>query len=204
MEIGTLERTRSSVDEPVEQAWLGPVGRQLGLQERPRSAVVRGASLAAASAVWMSLTFALCYVLLPVAADLSGAHPGLLASLWADVLGFGAMLAAVTLGVLVGRPEVRVDRQPATAPIAAATVASLAVWAVLHSLLPGLVRFEDMGVVGFSSFLAMNIVESSLFGVMLASLVRTVPRAFVAGGAFQAAFFGITWVIWIAVTGLLG
>jgi hypothetical protein len=161
-----------------------------------REAVVEGVRLWLAVATWMTAVYGLCYFALPWLANAAGLYPGLgpLQYPISTTIGFGAALMVTLSAVAVGRPKVRVDA-PHGVAVLGATVASLAVWAVLHSLLPGLARFPDMGILGFVTFFLMNVVESTLFGTMIAGLVRSIPRAFVLGGMFQVFFFTAVWFL---------
>ena len=68
---------------------------------------------------------------------------------------------------------------------ATATVGGLLVWTVAHNVLPGLVPFGAMEAGELLSFFAANVLESALFGVMLASAAKTVRGALSLGVLFQ-------------------
>ncbi len=53
-----------------------------------------------------------------------------------------------------------------------------------------LVPFGEMSAPVLASFIAVNVLESALFGVMLASLVKSRAAGFALGGAFQLLFLG--------------
>jgi hypothetical protein len=156
---------------------------------RPDEVIPKTRELERASAAWMSLVFGLCYVALPWIADATGLYRGLLDGIAGNFMGFLAT-AATTIGVIaLSRPTVRLGRKMRRDPVIAATFGSLVVWAVLHNTVAGLMPFNDMGVVGFLTFFLMNAIESTLFGVMLASFARNVPAAIALGAGFQALFF---------------
>ena len=99
-------------------------------------------------------------------------------------------------GISMARPRVVVDashREPALA----ATAGGLATWALLHNSLAFLVPFGEMSAPVLASFIAVNVLESALFGVMLASFVRSPGKAFALGAAFQALFMGLSYLLMI-------
>ncbi len=153
--------------------------------------------VAGAAAAWMGMTFLLCYVLLPMTRQALGLRYTLSPSLFEEGLMLAGSLGAfaVTLGVTVGaiavkRPTVSLD--PARRePILAATLGGLLPWAVLHNILPTLIHFDEMSAGVLLSFIGANVLESALFGAMLASFSRSPGRAFALGAGFQVLFMGL-------------
>ena len=153
--------------------------------------------IAGAAAAWMGVTFLLCYVLLPMTRQALGLRYTLSPSLFEEGLMLAGSLGAfaITLGVTVGaiaikRPTVSLD--PARRePILAATAGGLLPWLVLHNTLPTLIHFDEMSAGVLLSFIGVNILESALFGAMLASFSRSPGRAFALGAGFQLLFMSL-------------
>ena len=144
--------------------------------------------IAAASAVWMGGTFALCYLLLPLARMSVGLSTQSLASIvlvaGSAALALIGLWAMVATGLVVKKPTVELEVGHSDRALTA-TTGSLLVWAILHNVLPGLVPFDEMSVGQLLAFLGANIVESALFAVVLASIAETVRGAFSLGVLFQ-------------------
>lgn len=153
----------------------------------------RRADLAQAVAGWMSLAFVVSYVVLPAITAALGATLNLV-PLAASGAAFVVMLAGVVGLVSLLRPSIRLpqQRKADSAPEIAATAGSLAVWAGAHQLLFVLEPLTAMGAAALLPFVLMNLVESSLFGVMLASFTRSAPKAFALGALFQLLFLLLT------------
>lgn len=156
--------------------------------------VDRPGVIAGAAAAWMGMTFLLCYVLLPLTRQALGLRYTLTPSLFEEALMLAGSLGAfaVTLGVTVGgiaikRPTISLD-QGRREPILAATLGGLVPWAVLHNTLPFLIHFDEMSAASLLSFLGVNVLESALFGAMLASFTRSPEKAFALGAGFQLLF----------------
>jgi hypothetical protein len=146
-----------------------------------------------AVAGWMGLTFLVSYVVLPAIAAAAGISLNLV-PLFDNLQAF-LVTTMVTLGVIgMIRPSVRVPRQRKadSGPEVAATAGSLLVWAAAHQLLWVLEPLHAMPAVELLPFVLMNLVEHSLFGVMLASFTRSAPKAFGLGVLFQLLFLGMT------------
>jgi hypothetical protein len=160
-----------------------------------RVAVVRRRRLLPAAAVWMMGVFGVSYVALPLFAEVTGLYRGLLYDLPADLVSFTAATLMLLFGVaLVGpRVEVPLDGKPSFDPVIAATSGSLAVWGVLHNTLPMLRHFDDMATPELATFLAFNVIESALIGMMLASFTRSRWKALALGAGFQLLLLG-TWL----------
>lgn len=147
--------------------------------------------LAGAVTAWMSLTFLLCYIGLPMArAGLGLSINSLNVMMGTAVASFGGLLgvmALTLLGIAAIRPAAQLKVDPDR--VLAATSGGLLVWGLLHNILPGLLTFSDMASGELLSFIGSNIIENALFGVMLASMARTGRGAFTLGVTFQAALF---------------
>jgi len=150
--------------------------------------------LAGAAAAWMSMTFLLCYVFLPLTRQALGLRYGSAPSLVEEgiMLGgslaaFGVALATVVGGIALTKPKVSLEVSRRE-PVIAATLGGLMPWAILHNTLPSLVPFAEMGGGALLSFLAVNLLESAMFGVMLASFTRSPGKAFGLGFGFQILF----------------
>ncbi len=189
-------RTRAA-PSTLDTADLSPTGLMI-LRAATEPKRISQPRLRVATAVWMSLVFALCYVGLPLVGSKTGVLPELIEHLSGNTVAF----VWLTFGTLAGlrwlRPDVVVPREGSfpTGPIVAATAASLAVWAVVQDLV--FEPFSAMGAVASAMLIAFNVIESSLFGVMLATFARTVPRALAFGAAFQAVFVLLMW-LWSSV-----
>ncbi|GEM_PF-6997760 len=160
--------------------------------------VAQPRELRRAAAAWMSATFALCYLALPTALTALGLRPWAAGSPLADnarLIGDFGGFALVVLGTLAGlallRPRIDVKRA-SHEPVLAATAGGLLTWGVLHSTLPWLMPFAEMGAAPLAAFVAVNVLESVLFGVMLGTFVRSRKAAFALGSAFAAALLSLT------------
>ncbi len=197
----TRSRCRRRAEPPAgpgggEGGATGGEGRATGRQERVSFRPVR---LAGAAAVWMGGTFALCYVLTPlirmgVGLSTQSLSTLLLTSLSAAVALTGLwMLVALGLTIrgLFTRKNARSPATPSSigddhgGRTVSATAGGLLSWAVLHSALPGLLGFGEMGPAELSAFVIMNVLESALFGVMLSSAAKTRKGAFGLGVVFS-------------------
>ncbi|MCB9759667.1 MAG: hypothetical protein H6739_07475 [Alphaproteobacteria bacterium] len=160
--------------------------------------VPRPQELRRAVAGWTAVIFGTCYVALPFGAEVFGLYPGLLRNLGSSALSL-AVMALLTVGVLrVVRPEVRIPRDLANAPrdpVIAATAGGFGTWLVLHNLIPGLMHFDMMSSTMVMTFAAFNLLEGALWGMMLASFVRSRTGAFVLGAAFQL----VLMLIWCGI-----
>jgi len=150
--------------------------------------------LAGAAAAWMSMTFMLCYVFLPLTRQALGLRyasaPSLVDEglmLGGSLAAFGVALATVVAGIAITRPKVSLELGRRE-PVVAATLGGLLPWVVLHNILPSLIPFAEMGAGALLSFLAVNLLESAMFGVMLASFTRSPGKAFGLGVGFQMLF----------------
>ncbi len=146
--------------------------------------------LAGAAAVWMGGTFAVCYLLLPLARirmGLSMQSAGSVAVVAASAaLALVGLWMLATIGLIVRRPVIALEEDHRDRAVTA-TTGGLLVWSILHNVLPGLIPFGEMEAGELLSFLGANVIESALFGVMLASVATTVRGALSLGVLFQGA-----------------
>ena len=158
--------------------------------------------LASAAAVWMSGTFVVCYLMMPLALAGLGLSTQTVASV--VVVAFSAALALASLwmfslvGLVVHKPVVSLEDDHRDRALVA-TVGGLLVWTILHNVLPGLVPFGNMGPGHLLSFLGANILENALFGVMLASVVKSVRGAFTLGVLFQGALLLASYAVMMSI-----
>ncbi|MCB9678748.1 MAG: hypothetical protein H6737_26835 [Alphaproteobacteria bacterium] len=179
--VAVDEATKSDAhvhfDEPV-------LIRSYTASSGPRS--VPAGALAGAVSSWFAIVFAVCYLALPAIASVMGLYSGMLANLVPNTLALGLMGLVTTALAVVIRPKVVTNVRAARDPVIAATVGSLLMWAGGQELLPQLQALTAMPFYESLTFVGMNVVESSLFGMMLASFARTPAKAFALGAAFQA------------------
>ena len=152
--------------------------------------VPRPRQLQKATAAWMGLSFLTAYAVLPFGAELFGLFPGLLEGFWAGGAAYGILAGACVLAIGRLKPRVLIPRGTGklpSDPFIAATVGSLGTWAVLHNLLPALMPFADMGLAQLVTLTLINVVESTMIGLMLGSFVRSRTKAFALAAAFQVA-----------------
>ncbi len=107
---------------------------------------------------------------------------------------FAITLAVTVSGIAIARPKVSLETTRRE-PIIAATLGGLVPWAILHNILPSLIPFADMTAGSLISFLAVNVLESALFGAMLASFTRSPRRAFALGAGFQLLFMTLCTIL---------
>jgi hypothetical protein len=140
---------------------------------------------------WFFLVFGLCYVVAPVALSALGQLDGLLSHV---VLNSGALLLTgfvTVVAAAVARPHVHLSPSAPRDPTLAATLGGLITWATLHNLSPLLEPFTAMGPGELLGFVAVNVLEMSLFGLMLASFTRSAAKAFALGALLQLLMVGM-------------
>jgi hypothetical protein len=184
-----LEEQRRRKSETVERtplrtpaALLREVGAKNGQVPVPRE------KLAAAATAWMLLVFALCYVAIPLGIEAAHLRDAQMFLLPADIRGLGVVWAMLMGFIALVRPQVRLDGR--IDPILSATAGGFFVWALLHNVLPFLTPFVQMPLDFLVAFVLANVLESGLFGAMLASLVPSRRAAFLLGALFQIVFMG--------------
>jgi len=155
----------------------------------PRSVPTRGLTLA--MAVWLSMIFATCYVALPTVLAMTGLNGGLLTSAIFSFPAFALASIVSVVGAAVAKPEIRLDLAGSRDPVLSATVGGLGVWALIHNTNALLVPFNHMGTAELASFLALNVLEMSLLGMMFASFTRRKLVAMALGGGFQFLMLGL-------------
>ena len=160
---------------------------------------VEPVELAKAAAVYMTGVFVVCYALVPMVTAQLGLFDGVLNGIVSNFRAFVMMLALTAAGILVFKPKLRMPQfgnKSDTDPWLAATSGSLFSWALIHNVHPWLLHFVDLSGVELATFVAMNVLESALFGMLLASLVATRREAFILGASFNAVFLtGALWFI---------
>lgn len=175
--------------------------RSQAAEQRSSLALTAPAKIASVTTVWMSFTFLLCYLALPMARMGLGLSTqtaaGLMTNVLASAAGLMAVFAMFAVGIAALRPSVSVNVDPDKT--LAATAGSLLVWGFLHNILPGLIPFGEMGAGELLTFTGSNILESALFGVMLASFASTGRRAFTLGAAFQGVFLVLSYLAMFAL-----
>ncbi len=188
---------RASARRAAESGTRGSVaheGARAGTPERlgelggERELPVR--ALGGAMAAWLALTFGLCYVVLPAIAAITGVNPGLINTFWFDLPSFAIVSFVTIVAALVERPRIDLSKN-ARSPVLAAMLGGLGVWAVVHNTSPFLVPFADMSAVKFTSLLGINIIETGMIGMMLASLTKRADVALALGGGFQLGLLGL-------------
>jgi len=197
----------SRLNQRINQALQQENAAASGLLQSVRSSasaqavVTDPGRIASASAVWMSFTFLLCYLALPLfrtGFGMSGyGVSGILDHALAAAAGLMGVMALFTAAVTLFKPTLSVDVDPDK--ILSATAGSLLVWAVLHNILPFLVSFGAMGTIEFGTFFLANGIESALFGVMLASFAATGRSAFSLGAMFQFLMFSFSYIAMFAI-----
>jgi hypothetical protein len=159
-------------------------------------AITQPGRIMSAATVWMSFTFILCYLALPLMRAGVGlsAQSGIsiLATALASAAGLMGVIALFTVAVAVLRPKASVHVDPDRT--LAATSGSLLVWGLLHNILPGLIPFDEMATGELAAFIGSNVIESALFGVMLASFASSGRSAFSLGAMFQVLLFGLSYL----------
>jgi hypothetical protein len=152
---------------------------------------IRPRQLGTASVAWLAGVFGLCYIALPIAA----ASVGLFTDFWSHVFfnlpGFALATLVTAVGAMVARPKITTDVGATRDPVIAATSGGLLTWAIVHNLSPVLLPFAAMGTAELATFLALNLLEMSLIGMMLASFTRSVAKAFALGMWFQLLVLGL-------------
>jgi cation transport ATPase len=158
--------------------------------------VTKTSSVLAVSTAWISFTFMLCYLALPLLRTGLGLSSQSMVGILATTLTSAAALVVVVpllwSALVRRRSSMAVNVNPDH--ILAATSGSLLVWGLLHSILPGLVTFDMMGLAELTTFVGANIIESSMFGVLFASLAKNGRHAFSMGALFQTLFLGLSYL----------
>ncbi|MCB9672078.1 MAG: hypothetical protein H6736_19435 [Alphaproteobacteria bacterium] len=142
-------------------------------------------ALASAVITWLAAVYGLCYIVLPLVASALGLHAMFLGNLVLNTITFVPVALLTATMVAAIKPDVVLSKRAPRDPVLAATFGSLAVWFGAHELFSALAPITAMPIGEALSFTAMNAVESSLIGMMLASFARTPLKALALGAAFQ-------------------
>ncbi len=172
--------------EPTAAASVTAVGSSAGREH------LSLATLGGAMAGWLALTFALCQVVLPSVAAISGLESGVIASIGYSLPAFALASMVAVVATLVAQPTLRLGLDQPRDPVVAATVGGLGVWALLHNTSSMLVPFADMAPLEVATLVSMNLIEASMLGVMFASFTRRAGLAVALGGGFQLVVVGLT------------
>lgn len=144
-----------------------------------------------ATASWLAMVFALCYVAFPAMMLVSGINRTLWMSTRVSVVSFGMTAFVVAVGAAIVRPTVRLGSVGPRDPVVSATLGGLGVWALIHNTSALLLPFWAMGPAELLTFVSANVVEMTLIGMMLASFTRSRAVALALGGGFQLVAMGL-------------
>ncbi|MCB9686923.1 MAG: hypothetical protein H6735_17925 [Alphaproteobacteria bacterium] len=144
-----------------------------------------------ATATWLGSVFALCYVALPAAMAITGVNATVLMSAPRALISFGMGAFVVAVAAAIARPAIRLGFGGPRDPVVSATLGGLGVWAVIHNTSALLEPFWAMSPMELLTFVAANIVEMTLLGMMFASFTRSRAVAMALGGGFQLLTMGL-------------
>ncbi len=144
-----------------------------------------------ATATWLAMVFTLCYIALPLGLAVSGLNGAVIGSTQYALPAFGLGAFVVAVGAAVVRPAVRLGFGGPRDPVVSATLGGLGVWALIHNTSSLLEPFWNMSPGELASFVALNVVEMGLLGMMLASFTRSRAVALALGGGFQLLTMGL-------------
>lgn len=198
-----LRRARAAVlDVETAQAHEGtgfvapaPILDAQGTRSVPAGALV------GAITSWLGLTYLACYVVGPGLLYLGsgvGANYVGVSILSAPAFAATAIATAVVGALLQPRIDLRARRT--AEPVLSAVLGSLAMWAMVHNTSQDLTPFWAMSSSFLPGFLLLNLVESSLVGVMLGTLTRSRTVAFGLGAAFQGMLMALVLTMLAAIT----
>jgi hypothetical protein len=153
-----------------------------------------------AAAAWLGLSFALCYVALPLMIDGAGLRSAYLPLILpSEIIGMGVASGWLLLRVLRRGWRGSLDLElPALATddrIPAAALGGLLMWGLLHNVLPGLEHMGQMSMAFLLVFGLANVLENVLFGTVLGTIAENRRQAFVMGGTFQLLLLGVAWMV---------
>jgi len=171
-----------------------PIIRSYTRSSGPRTVPAR--ALAGAISSWFAIVFAVCYLALPALATVLGLYSGMLPNLIPNTLAIGLMALITTSLAVATQPRIITNVMAKPDPVIAATLGSLIVWAGGQELLPQLQALTSMPLVESLTFIGINIVESTMLGMMLASFVRSPLKAAALGAGFQA-FLLVLFMGWV-------
>lgn len=184
----TVEREHDGLrfDEPLIHSYTSTTA--------PRQ--VPAKALGGAVLTWLAAIYGLCYLVLPLIASALGLHTLYLGNLVLNTLAFVPMAMLTALLAVAIRPDVVTNTRAPRDPVIAATLGSLFVWFGAHEGFSALQSISSMPLGESFAFLTMNVVESSMLGMMLASFARSPLKAFALGMAFQTLLVSL-FVGWI-------
>ena len=182
-------RERVSVEMPDFDAALTSFQRPLPASVTPQ--LIPTGSLVGAMAGWFGLVLAVCYVASPVLRASLGLLDNLPAHLVFNIPAFLMTGFVATIAAAIARPTVTLSPNAPRDPVLAATLGGLLTWGVVHNLSPLLEPFAAMGPAELAAFVAANVVEMTLLGMMLASFTRSSRTAFGLGALLQLLMLGL-------------
>ena len=150
------------------------------------AAPIPTATLTAATASWLALTFALCYAIIPTALTVTNLGGSAILGFWPQFPAFILAAIAATAGVAIAKPRIDLH-QPSRDPVLAATAGGLAMWFLLQNTV-----LMPLALIGPWSALALvlaNVVEMTLLGTMFASFTKRPLQAMMMGAGFQFGVF---------------
>ncbi|MFT4628363.1 MAG: hypothetical protein ACI8PZ_007058 [Myxococcota bacterium] len=189
VEQGSRVRERVPVEVPDFKAALVPFHMPLPAPTTPQP--IAAGKLTGAMATWFALILGVCYVAVPTARASVGLLDNLVGHMAFNIPAFVFTAFVVTIGAAVARPDVRLSTDSPRDPVLAASAGGLLAWAVICNLSPILQPFWAMGAGELASFVAANVVEMGLIGMMLASFTRSAGKAFALGALFQVLMLGM-------------
>lgn len=153
-----------------------------------------------AAAAWLGLSFALCYVAIPLMIDGAGLRSAYLPLvLPGEIIGMGFASGWLLLRVLRrgwrGSLELELPALASDDRIPAAALGGLLTWGLLHNVLPGLEHMGQMSTAFLLAFGLANVLENILFGTVLGTLAKSRRQAFVMGGTFQLLLLSVAWML---------
>jgi hypothetical protein len=148
-------------------------------------------ALAVAMSAWLAMVFASCYVALPFALAVTGIDSGVLVSSVFALPAFVISSFVAVIGIAIARPKVRITDLAVRDPVLSATAGGLGAWALIHNTSALLQPFWAMGPLELASFLALNVLEMTLLGMMFASFTRNRLVAAGLGAGFQTMVLGL-------------
>ena len=162
-----------------------------GYLDRRQARPIPARALVGAIAAWFGLVYAVCYVALPTTAAAFGLYSNLLPNLVVNTLTL-IPAAGITMGLAaLCQPEIVTHLRAKRDPVIAATLGSFLVWLGLVETVDAIQPLTNMPWYEAFTFASFNLLESAMFGAMLASFVRTPGRAFALGAAFQLLLVGL-------------
>lgn len=157
--------------------------------DAPQTLPVR--ATAGAMMGWLALIFATCYLVLPLILAITGITGGILASAPFSLPAYAMASLVAIVGVAIAQPRIRLDIWGPRDPVLSATLGGLGVLALVHNTSAFLKPFGAMGAVELLAFVALNVLEMLMLGMMFASFTKRKSVALALGGGFQLLIFGL-------------